>query len=153
MAAPLERKLRDELLRFSKLCYERHLLVALDGNLSARLSDELVLCTRAGCHKGLLADDDLVVVDRAGKLVRGGGRPTSEMAMHLCCYDSRPDIQAVIHAHPPYATSFAVSGKRLDALLLPETTLFDGPVGRVAFIKPGSDRLAAAVAKALLIFE
>ena len=62
MAAPLERKLRDELLRFSKLCYERHLLVALDGNLSARLSDELVLCTRAGCHKGLLADDDLVVV-------------------------------------------------------------------------------------------
>ena len=61
MPRPSERALRDQLLRTSALCYERHLLVALDGNLSVRLSDELILCTQAGCHKGMLSDDQLVV--------------------------------------------------------------------------------------------
>ena len=78
-----EHQLRQELIRFSHLCYERNLLVAMDGNLSALLSSGEVLCTKAGCHKGFVTDDDLVVVDRKGRKVRGSGQPTSEMLMHL----------------------------------------------------------------------
>jgi ribulose-5-phosphate 4-epimerase/fuculose-1-phosphate aldolase len=74
-----EHQLRKDLLRFGRLCYERNLLVAMDGNLSALLPSGEILCTKAGCHKGFLEDDDLVVIDRSGKLRRGSGQPTSEM--------------------------------------------------------------------------
>ena len=69
--------------------------------------------------------------------------------MHLAIFRCRPDVNAIIHAHPPYATSFAASGRKLDAHLLPETTLFDGEVGRAPFVKPGSDKLAQSVARVL----
>ena len=65
-----ERELRREMLRFSHLCYERNLLVGMDGNLSCRLPDGNILCTKAGCHKGLLVEEDLVVVDLKGKKLR-----------------------------------------------------------------------------------
>src|SRR5512136_3020008 len=98
---PLEHETRQEILRFGHLCYERNLLVAMDGNLSARLPSGDIVCTRSGCHKGFLQDTDLIVVDAQGRRKRGEGQPTSEMAMHLACYAERPDVQAVIHAHPP----------------------------------------------------
>ena len=101
MAIPNETTLRKQMLQFGRLCYERHLLVAMDGNLSARLPDGNILCTQAGCHKGFLEDEHLVVIDRQGKKLRGKGKPTSEMAMHLACYDERPDCLAVAHAHHP----------------------------------------------------
>ena len=82
-----ERQLRKEMIRFGRLCYERRLLVAMDGNLSALLPSGQVLCTQAGCHKGFLEDEHLIVVDRAGNKVRGRGRPTSEIFMHLACYE------------------------------------------------------------------
>ena len=66
-----ERKLREEIIKFSHLCYERHMLVAMDGNLSVKLSENEILCTKAGCHKGFLVDEDLVVIDRKGKKLRG----------------------------------------------------------------------------------
>ena len=74
------------MVQVGQLCYQQGLLVALDGNLSARLSEELLLCTPAGCHKGLLKPEDMIVVDMNGKTVRGEGLPTSELAMHLACY-------------------------------------------------------------------
>ena len=95
-----EAHIRQDLLRFSRLCYERNLLVALDGNLSALLPDGNILCTKAGCHKGMLTDADLVVIDRKGQKIRGEGDPTSEMAMHLACYDTRPDVRAEVHQVP-----------------------------------------------------
>ena len=128
MSRPSERALRDELLRIAALTYERHLLVALDGNLSVRLSDELVLCTQAGCHKGMLSDEQLVVIDLDGKKVRGVGEPTSEMAMHLACYRERPDVEAVVHAHPPTCIAFTVAGVSMARCVLPEVVLTLGAV-------------------------
>jgi L-fuculose-phosphate aldolase len=148
MNRPSERRLRDEIIRFSRLCYERRLLVALDGNLSVRVSDELVLCTRAGCHKGLLGEEDLVVVDRRGKLVRGSGRPTSEMAMHLACYDARPDAAAVIHAHPPSCIAFTIAGLSLARCVLPEAVLTLGTVPTLPYDTTGTQALADRVAGA-----
>jgi L-fuculose-phosphate aldolase len=149
MSRPSERALRDELLRISALCYERHLLVALDGNLSVRLSDELILCTQAGCHKGMLSDDQLVVIDLAGKKVRGGGEPTSEMAMHLACYRERPDVEAIVHAHPPTCIAFTVAGVSMARCVLPEVVLTLGAVPTLAYETTGTNLLAEKVGEAI----
>ena len=114
----------------------------MDGNLSARLSDDSVLCTRAGCHKGFLVDDDLVVIDLAGRKLRGVGTPTSEMAMHLACYEERPDCHAVIHAHPPIAIAFTIANVSMARCVLPEVVLTLGTVPTVPYETTGTRKLA-----------
>lgn len=149
MSRPTERLLREQLIQFSRLCYERHLLVALDGNLSVRLTDDLVLCTPAGCHKGLLCDSQLLVVDGRGEVVRGRGTPTSEMAMHLACYRQRPDVEAVVHAHPPICTAFTIAGVSLARCVLPEVLLTIGTVPTLPYDTTGSTALAERVGSAI----
>ena len=149
MSRPSERVLREQIVRFSHLCYERHLLVGLDGNLSARLSDDLVLCTRAGCHKGLLTDDHLVVIDMQGNKVRGEGEPTSEMAMHLACYRERPDVEAVVHAHPPMCIAFTLAGVSMARCILPEVVLTLGAVPTLDYQTTGTRTLGDKVGEAV----
>lgn len=132
-------------MRFGRLCYERELLVAMDGNLSARLADGDVLCTRAGCHKGFLEDEDLLVVDRAGKKKRGAGEPTSEIALHLACYEERPDCAAVLHAHPPTAIAFTIAGVSMARCVLPEVVLTLGTIPTVPYATTGTRELADAI--------
>jgi L-fuculose-phosphate aldolase len=137
-----EHQLRREMLKIAHLCYQQGLLVAMDGNLSARLPGGEVLCTRAGCHKGLLDDDDLIVVDRRGKKLRGHGEPTSELKMHLVCYEERPDVGAVVHAHPPTAVAFTLANISLARCILPEVVLTLGVVPTVAYQTTGTPELA-----------
>ena len=145
MGVVTERRLREDMVRFARLCYERHLLVAMDGNLSALLPDGNVLCTRAGCHKGFLTEDDLVVIDRKGRKVRGAGNPTSEMAMHLACYEERPDVRAVVHSHPPLAIAFTIAGVSLAECVLPEVVLTLGVVPTVDYATTGTRSLADGI--------
>ena len=145
-----EHQIRQDLIRFGKLCYERRLLVALDGNLSAVLPSGQIVCTKAGCHKGFLTDDDLVVIDRAGNKLRGSGRPTSEMAMHLACYDARPDVKAVIHTHPPISIAFTIAGVSMARCVLPEVVLTLGVVPTVEYATTGTGTLASKVGDAIL---
>ncbi|MCK6505238.1 class II aldolase/adducin family protein [Myxococcota bacterium] len=146
MSRPVpEHKLREEIVRFSHLCYERNLLVAMDGNLSALLPDGNILCTQAGCHKGFLTDDELVVIDRQGRKVRGKGQPTSEMAMHLACYEERPDVRAVIHTHPPISIAFTIAGVSMARCVLPEVVLTLGSVPTVQYETTGTRALADGV--------
>ncbi len=144
-----EHALRADLVRFARLCWERRLLVAMDGNLSVRLADGSVLATRAGCHKGMLTDDDLVVLDAQGRKLRGRGTPTSEIAMHLACYAERPDVHAVIHAHPPLAIACTVAGVSLDRCVLPEVVLTLGTIPTVAYATTGTQVLADALRPAV----
>jgi L-fuculose-phosphate aldolase len=137
-----ERQLRKEMIRFGRLCYERRLLVAMDGNLSALLPSGQVLCTQAGCHKGFLEDEHLIVVDRKGNKLRGRGRPTSEIFMHLACYDERPDIRAVVHAHPPISVAFTIANVSMAQCVLPEVVLTLGTVPTVAYETTGTQDLA-----------
>lgn len=137
-----EHQLRQEIVRFSHLCHQRNLLVAMDGNLSALLPSGDVLCTKAGCHKGFLVDDDLIVVDRKGKKLRGSGTPTSEILMHLACYDERPDVRAVIHTHPPISIAFTIAGVSLARCVLPEVVLTLGTVPTVEYATTGTQTLA-----------
>ena len=122
----------------------------MDGNLSARLTDQLILCTRAGCHKGLLVDDDLVVIDISGNRVRGIGPPTSEMALHLACYRSRPDVEAIVHAHPPTAIAHTVAGVSMAQCVLPEVVLTLGSIPTLPYERTGTDTLAAQVGEAMI---
>jgi L-fuculose-phosphate aldolase len=148
-----EAHLRQQLIQISHLCYERHLLVAMDGNLSVLLDDGNVLCTKAGCHKGFLGDADLVVIDRKGNKVRGSGDPTSEMAMHLACYDARPDVRAVVHAHPPISVAFTLAGVTMARCVLPEVVLTMGTIPTLDYRTTGTDDLASLVGEHIYRYD
>jgi len=137
-----EPQLRRQMLRIAHLIYDKGLLVAMDGNLSALLPSGQVLCTRAGCHKGFLTDEDLIVVDRDGRKLRGVGRPTSELKMHLACYDERPDVRAVVHAHPPISVAFTIANVSMARCVLPEVVLTLGTIPTVDYETTGTLALA-----------
>ncbi|MBW1878607.1 MAG: class II aldolase/adducin family protein [Deltaproteobacteria bacterium] len=153
MRRPPERQLRNQLIEFGRRCYERRLLVGMDGNLSVRLTEELILCTRTGCHKGMLTDDDLVLIDRRGNKVRGQGESTSETAMHLACYRERADVEAVIHAHPPMCVAFSLAGVSMARCVLPEVVLTLGTIPTLTYETTGTSALAERVAEAVRRFD
>jgi len=95
-----EEKLRQEIVRICGMLHRKNYLAATDGNVSVRLGDR-VLVTPSGVHKGYMAADQVLTVDLTGKVLRGEGRPTSEIRMHLLAYELRPDVGAVVHAHLP----------------------------------------------------
>ncbi len=137
-----EPQLRRQMLRIAHLIYDKGLLVAMDGNLSALLPSGQVLCTRAGCHKGFLTDEDLIVVNRDGHKLRGVGQPTSELKMHLACYDERPDVRAVVHAHPPISVAFTIANVSMARCVLPEVVLTLGSIPTVDYETTGTLALA-----------
>jgi len=118
------------------------LIAGRDGNLSVRLGADRVLVTPSGFIKSLVTAADMVEVDLTGKARRKSARkPTSELDLHLRILRHRPDVQAVVHAHPPAATGFAVAGQEIPDNLLPELIFVVGPVPLVPFGMPGTPEL------------
>lgn len=139
-----ERTVRAAIASVCRKLWERGLVAGQDGNVSARLDAARILITPAGLSKGDVGPDDLVVVGRDGTPERDGPPPSSEMLLHLRAYDRRDDVAAVVHAHPPTATAFALAGETLPDDALPEVTVLLGPVPLVAYAVPGSAALADA---------
>ncbi len=137
-----EEKLRQEIVRFCHLTYEKSLLASTDGNLSARLPDGNILCTATMTNKGLIKPEDLVVIDASGKKIRGERKPSSEMAMHILIYEMRPDVHAVVHAHPPCATAYAAAGIPLNKALISEVVLALGCIPLAEYGTPGTPELS-----------
>src|SRR5687768_8161669 len=123
-----EHGLRRELADVCRRLYDRFYLVATDGNVSARLGSDRVLATPSGANKGFLGPGDLIVTDLSGKKLSGPGKPSSELAMHLRTYQERPDVRAVVHAHPATATAFACTGSGLEECLMTESVVGLGAV-------------------------
>jgi len=124
----------------------RGLIAGRDGNLSVRLGRERALVTPSGVLKSLVSPADMVEVDLSGKVRRRGSRkPTSELELHLRILRHRPDVQAVVHAHPPAATGFAVAGEAIPANLLPELIFVVGPVALVPYGTSGTPDLGDEV--------
>jgi len=122
------------------------LIAGRDGNLSVRLGADRVLVTPSGLIKSLLTAADMVEVDLGGRPVRRGRRkPTSELDLHLRILRHRPDVQAVVHAHPPMATGFAVAGEEIPDNLLPELIFVVGRVPLVPYGTPGTPELGDRV--------
>lgn len=120
----------------------RGLIAGRDGNLSVRLGQDRVLVTPSGLLKAFLSATDMVEVDLNGTPRRRTScKPTSELDLHLRILRHRPDVEAVVHAHPPAATGFAVAGKEIPDNLLPELIFVVGPVPLVPFGMPGTPEL------------
>ncbi|OGS52355.1 MAG: hypothetical protein A3J79_05080 [Elusimicrobia bacterium RIFOXYB2_FULL_62_6] len=118
---------------------------ATDGNISARLCGGTVLITPSGASKGGLSPDAVSKIDMAGNLV-SGKTPSSEYLLHLCIYNARPDVAAVVHAHPPVATGLASAGVALDKPLTSEMVIGLGRVPLAAYATPGTDEVAGSIA-------
>lgn len=142
-----ELELRQSIVQIGRLMYEKGLILASDGNISARLGHGRILLTPSGLHKGLLEPDQLIIVDEAGKKI-GGPReltPTSELPMHLEAYRQRPDVTAVVHAHPPYAVALSIAGISMAECLLPEAVVFLGSIPTTTYATPSSQENARVV--------
>jgi L-fuculose-phosphate aldolase len=135
-----ELALRAAMCEVGRRLWQRGLVGGAEGNLSARLSPQRILCTPSGVGKGHLKVSDLVVIDNHGNPV-GDGKPSSEIKLHVRIYACRPDCQAVVHAHPPTATGFALAGEDIPDDLLPEAAIVLGSVATVPFAMPGTDEL------------
>jgi L-fuculose-phosphate aldolase len=143
---PKEHKLRRQLARFSRCTARLGFAPGTSGNLSARLDRGRLLVTPTGVSKRFVRPEDIVIVDLEGRLLDGTRKPTSELSMHLAIYHLRPDVNAVVHAHPPIATAFACSGRGLDDHLCQEAVMTLGAVPLARYATTGTDEVAASLA-------
>lgn len=143
--SPAEERLRADICEVGRRLYARGYVASNDGNISVRLDTERLLTTPTGVSKGFMTPDMLVVTDLKGQKVAGHRNASSELLMHLAVYEERPDVQAVVHAHPPLATGFAVAGIPLDRAVLAEVITTLGSVPIAAYATPSTEELPAAV--------
>src|SRR6476620_341067 len=139
---PGERQYRREIVLFGKALHERGYVAAMDGNLSVRLDDRRILATPTSMCKGMMKPSDLVIVDMEGRRLEGRRDVSSEIAMHLLIYRLRPDVQGVVHAHPPTATGFAAAGMALNQPLVCEVVIGLGQIPLAPYGTPGTPELA-----------
>ncbi len=118
--------------------YSRGFVAANDGNISVKVNDNEYYCTPTGVSKGDLTPDMIIRIDGKGNKLEGKLNPSSEIKMHLRVYQERPDVMAVVHAHPPVATAFTVAGVELDQYILPEAVLTIGNVPTCEYGTPST---------------
>ncbi|MEC8932291.1 MAG: class II aldolase/adducin family protein [Candidatus Latescibacterota bacterium] len=128
---------RREICEAGRRIYQRAFVAANDGNISARLSEDRILCTPTGVSKGFITEDMLAICDLDGAQVSGPMKISSEIRMHLEAYKLRSDIAAVVHAHPPTATGFAVAGLDLTECVLSEVIVLLGGIPLAPYGTPG----------------
>jgi L-fuculose-phosphate aldolase len=142
-----EQELRRKIVEIGRRIYERGMVAASDGNISARLEDGTILTTPTMVCKGRMTEQMLVLVDVEGRKLRPEERnPSSELAMHLAIYRLRPDVRAVVHAHPPFGTGFAVANVPLDKPLLSEVILTLGCVPLTGYGTPSTHEVVDSLA-------
>jgi len=143
-----EDRLKEKIVEISKRLYQRGLVAGAGGNVSARIPDsQHILVTPSGLCKGYLKTSDIVKVDLDGRLIEGKWKPTSETPMHTEIYKVREDVNAVVHAHPPFSTGFACARVPLNMPIFPEVIAMVGEVATVEYITPSTNELARKVAE------
>jgi L-fuculose-phosphate aldolase len=144
---------RADIVEVGRRMYARGYVASNDGNISIRLDDQTLLCTPKSVSKGFMTPDMMVVTDLAGKKVRGARDASSELLMHLEVYKNRPDVRAVVHAHPPTATGFAVAGIALDRAVLAEVVTTLGSIPIAEYATPSTPELPEAVRKYIRAYD
>src|SRR5213076_3056178 len=142
-----EETLRAEIVEVGRRMYARGYTASNDGNISARLGPDRLLMTPKSVCKGFMTPDMMCVTDLEGRKLQGERDPSSEMLMHLEVYRQRSDVQAVVHAHPPIATGFAVAGIPLDRAVLAEVLTTLGSIPIAEYATPSTSELPEAVRK------
>ncbi len=138
-------ELKEEICEVGRRLYQRGFIAAMEGNLSVRISDNELLATPTGVCKGYLTPDMIVTCDLNGKQLAGKLRVSTEILMHLSVYNVRPEVKAVVHAHPPKSTGFAVAGVPLNRAVLAEVVVTLGCIPLAEYGTPSTPELAKSV--------
>lgn len=150
-----EYEIKKEICEIGKRIYNKGMVAANDGNVSVKISENEFLCTPTGVSKGFMTPDYICKVDATGKVIQSTGnfKPSSEIKMHLRVYKERPDIKSVVHAHPMYATSFAIAGIPLTQPIMPEAVIALGCVPIAEYGTPSTNEIPDAVSKYLQHYD
>ena len=148
-----ERDLRRDIVEICKRIYAHGWLAATDGNVSAKLDDARIVATPTGIHKGFMSEDELIVVDGRGKRISGTREPSTELRMHIAAYDARPDIRAVVHAHPTNCIAFSLAGMSLAQCLLPEIVFTFGSIPTTAYTTPTTEEVPNEIVRWVRDFD
>jgi L-fuculose-phosphate aldolase len=140
-----EYKLKEQICEIGRRLYAREFAAANDGNITIRLNEKEVLCTPTMVSKGFLKCEDICKVDYDGKQLAGRKKRSSEVLLHLAVYKTRPDVNAVVHCHPPHATAFAVAHEPIPKCILPEVEVFLGEVPMAVYETPGTQKFAETI--------
>jgi L-fuculose-phosphate aldolase len=140
-----EWKAREEICFVGRQLYEKNFVAANDGNISVRIGRGRYLCTPTLVSKGFMKPADIALVDDNGRQLAGPKPRTSEIMLHLEIYHALPEINAVVHAHPPHATAFAITGVPVPSAILPEVEIFIGQVPLAPYDTPGSKDFAETI--------
>lgn len=143
--SPAVLAIKKEIVRMGRKLWQRQYVDGNGGNISARVSENYVVCTPTLLSKGDLRVDDLALVDLENRRICGTRSHTSELLLHLEIYKTVPQAKAVIHCHPPYATAHAVAGVVPMGNLVPEQEVFIGPVALSPYETPGTQEFARTV--------
>lgn len=150
-----EMDIKIEMCEIGKRVYNRGMVAANDGNFSVKLSDNEFLCTPTGVSKGFMTPEYICKVDAEGNVIEAneGFKPSSEIKMHMRVYKEREDVKAVVHAHPMYATTFAVCGLPLTEPIMPEAVLSLGTVPLAKYGTPSTMEIPDAVSEYLPYYD
>lgn len=150
---PSEHAVRCDIVEVGRRLNAREYVASNDGNISVRLPGDRILTTPKGVSKGFMTPEMMVITDLSGKKIAGEREPSSELPMHLAIYETRPDIRAVVHAHPPVATGFAVAGIPLDRAVLAEVVTTLGSIPIAEYATPSTQELADAVRRYIKAYD
>ena len=142
-----ESGLRADIVEVGRRMYARGYTASNDGNISVRLGGDRLLMTPKSVCKGFMTPDMMCITDLDGRKLQGDRDPSTETLMHLEVYRQRPDVQAVVHAHPPIATGFAVAGIPLNRAVLAEVLTTLGSIPIAEYATPSTQELPDAVRK------
>ena len=147
----MEQRLRHEIVLVGKALHEKGFVGATDGNISVRLGENRVLVTPSGISKGFLKPENMVVADLKGRVIYSASEgerslhPSSEFPLHLQAYHQRPDVRAVVHAHPPIAIACSIAGISLDTPVIPEVVVTLGGIPTTPYATPGTSEGAEVI--------
>jgi L-fuculose-phosphate aldolase len=137
---------REMICEIGRRMYNRNYVAANDGNISVKVGPNEIWTTPTGVSKGYMTTDMMVKMDLSGNILSGTMKPSSEVKMHLRVYNENPEVHAVVHAHPPVATSFAIAGISLDKPVLPESIVLLGTVPVAPYALPGTQEVPDSIA-------
>lgn len=146
-----ELDIKKEMCEIGRRVYDRGMVASNDGNFSVKLNDNEYLCTPTGVSKGFMTPEYICKVDGEGNVLEAneGFRPSSEIKMHMRVYKERPDVNAVVHAHPMYATTFAIAGIPLEEPIMPEAVIALGSVPIAKYGTPSTVEVPDSIAEFL----
>lgn len=132
---------KKEIVEICRRVYKNKFVAAYDGNISAATESGTFFITRSAVNKGDVSGDDILEIDEKGRVISGTGKPSTENKLHLYIYKNRPDIKAVVHCHPIYATAFATARITINKPVLPEVVLTLGKIPLCNYATPSTDEL------------